>query len=103
MIVQTARNRVMESNCLPRMSHLPRCRNALMKQLGLFLSRCFSPAVALVDSSWTKKFLSHDSVDPLAPSDGHGVLHQMPTVRATDFDRRISAGVGSITSRRMSN
>jgi hypothetical protein len=35
-----------------------------------------------------EEIFSDHSEDSLAPRDGHGLLHQMPTVRATDFDRR---------------
>lgn len=35
-----------------------------------------------------EEIFSYRSVDSLAPRDDHDLLHQMPTVRATDFDRR---------------
>src|SRR5204862_929956 len=65
-----------------------RCRNALMKRLvivfiAMFLAYDGAPGF-IVD----EEIFSYHSVDSLAPRDEYGLLHQMPTVRATDFDRR---------------
>jgi hypothetical protein len=66
------------------------CRNALMKRIGIvfiaMLLACSGARGFILD----EEIFDYDSVDPLAPSDGHGVLHQMPTVRDTDFARRYS-------------
>ncbi len=59
-----------------------------MKRIGIvfiaMLLACSGARGFILD----EEIFDHDSVDPLAPSDGHGVLHQMPTVRATDFAPR---------------
>jgi hypothetical protein len=59
-----------------------------MKRIGIvfiaiFLA-CNGARAFIIDEEIVSRF----SVDSLAPRDEHGLLHQMPTVRATDFDRR---------------
>ena len=59
-----------------------------MKRIGIvfiaiFLA-CNSARAFIIDEEIFSRF----SVDSLAARDEHGLLHQMPTVRATDFDRR---------------
>jgi hypothetical protein len=59
-----------------------------MKRVGIvfiaMLLACNGAFGFIID----EEIFSSNSVDSLAPRDGHGLLHQMPTVRATDFDRR---------------
>ena len=59
-----------------------------MKRIGIVFIAMFLACSGARGFILDEEIFDHDSVDPLAPSDGHGVLHQMPTVRATDFDRR---------------
>jgi hypothetical protein len=59
-----------------------------MKRIGvvfiaMFLA-CNGARAFIIDEEIFSRF----SVDSLAARDEHGLLHQMPTVRATDFDRR---------------
>jgi hypothetical protein len=59
-----------------------------MKRIGvvfiaIFLA-CNSVRAFIIDEEIFTRF----SDDSLAPRDDNGLLHQMPTVRATDFDRR---------------
>ena len=61
-----------------------------MKRIGIvfiaiFLA-CNGARAFIIDEEIFSRF----SVDSLAPRDEHGLLHQMPTVRGTDFDRRYS-------------
>ena len=59
-----------------------------MKRVGIvFIAMLFAGSAAsgfILDD----EIFSYHSTDSLAPRDEHGLLHQMPTVRATDFDRR---------------
>ena len=73
-----------------------------MKRIGIVFIAMFLACSGARGFILDEEIFDSDSVDPLAPRDGHGVLHQMPTVRATDFAPRYTA-VGSIISRRMSN
>ena len=59
-----------------------------MKRIGIVFIAMFLACSGARGFILDEEIFESDSVDPLAPSDGHGVLHQMPTVRATDFDRR---------------
>ena len=59
-----------------------------MKRIGIVFIAMFLACSGARGFILDEEIFDHDSVDPLAPSDGHGVLHQMPTVRAADFDRR---------------
>ena len=59
-----------------------------MKRIGIvliaMLLACNGASGFIIDDEIFSRF----SVDSLAPRDEHGLLHQMPTVRANDFDRR---------------
>ena len=59
-----------------------------MKRIGIILIAmllaCNGASGFIIDEEIFSRF----SIDSLAARDEHGLLHQMPTVRATDFDRR---------------
>ena len=59
-----------------------------MKRIGIVFIAMFLACGGTRGLILDEEIFESDSFDPLAPSDGHGVLHQMPPVRATDFDRR---------------
>jgi hypothetical protein len=63
-------------------------RDALMKRIILVLAgmllACNGVRAFIID----EEIFSHRSVDALAPRDEYDLLHQMPTVRATDYARR---------------
>jgi hypothetical protein len=59
-----------------------------MKRLGIVLIAMFLGGNGASGFIIDEEIFSRFSVDSLAPRDGQGLLHQMPTVRATDFDRR---------------
>lgn len=59
-----------------------------MKRVGIFFIALFLACQGVRAFILDEEIFSSPSNDSLAPRDGHGLLHQMPTVRATDFDRR---------------
>jgi Putative peptidoglycan binding domain len=59
-----------------------------MKRLGIVLIAIFLGSNGASGFIIDEEIFSRFSVDSLASRDGQGLLHQMPTVRATDFDRR---------------
>jgi hypothetical protein len=59
-----------------------------MKQIGIILVAMLLASNGASGFIIDEEIFSYHSEDSLAPRDGHGLLHQMPTVRATDFDRR---------------
>jgi Putative peptidoglycan binding domain len=59
-----------------------------MKRIGIFFIALFLACQGVRAFILDEEIFSSPSTDSLAPRDGHGLLHQMPTVRATDFDRR---------------
>ena len=59
-----------------------------MKRLGIVLIAMFLCSNGASGFIIDEEIFSRFSVDSLAARDEHGLLHQMPTVRATDFDRR---------------
>jgi len=59
-----------------------------MKRLGIVLIAMFLCSNGASAFIIDEEIFSRFSVDSLAARDEHGLLHQMPTVRATDFDRR---------------
>ena len=59
-----------------------------MKRVGIFFIALFLACQGVRAFILDEEIFSSPSTDSLAPRDGHGLLHQMPTVRATDFDRR---------------
>jgi hypothetical protein len=59
-----------------------------MKRIGLVLIAMFLACSGVRAFILDEEIFSYNSVDSLAPRDGHGLLHQMPTVRGTDFAPR---------------
>src|SRR5438270_2903437 len=59
-----------------------------MKRIGIILVAMFLVSNGASGFIIDDEIFSYHSVDSLAPRDEHGLLHQMPTVRANDFDRR---------------
>ena len=59
-----------------------------MKRLGIVLIAMFLCSNGASGFIIDEEIFSRFSDDSLAPRDDNGLLHQMPTVRATDFDRR---------------
>ena len=59
-----------------------------MKRVGIVLIAMFLACNGAPGFIIDEEIFSYHSEDSLAPRDEHGLLHQMPTVRATDFDRR---------------
>ena len=59
-----------------------------MKRVGIFFIALFLACQGVRAFILDEEIFSSPSTDSLAARDGHGLLHQMPTVRATDFDRR---------------
>jgi hypothetical protein len=59
-----------------------------MKRIGIVFIAMFVACNVASGFIVDEEIFSYHSVDSLAPRDEHGLLHQMPTVRATDFDRR---------------
>jgi len=59
-----------------------------MKRLGIVFIAMFLAYDGAPGFIVDEEIFSYHSVDSLAPRDEYGLLHQMPTVRATDFDRR---------------
>jgi hypothetical protein len=59
-----------------------------MKRVGIFFIALFLACQGVRAFILDEEIFSSPSTDSLAPRDGHGLLHQMPTVRANDFDRR---------------
>jgi hypothetical protein len=59
-----------------------------MKRVGIVLIAMFLACNGASGFIIDEEIFSYHSVDSLAPRDELGLLHQMPTVRATDFDRR---------------
>jgi len=59
-----------------------------MKRIGIALIAVFLASNDASGFIIDEEIFSYHSEDSLAPRDEHGLLHQMPTVRATDFERR---------------
>ena len=59
-----------------------------MKRIGIVLIAIFLGSNGASGFIIDEEIFSRFSVDSLAARDDQGLLHQMPTVRATDFDRR---------------
>jgi Putative peptidoglycan binding domain len=59
-----------------------------MKRVGIVFIAMFLACSGVRGFIIDEEIFSYHSTDSLAPRDEHGLLHQMPTVRATDFDRR---------------
>ena len=59
-----------------------------MKRVGIAFIAMFLACSGVRGFIIDEEIFSYHSVDSLAPRDEHGLLHQMPTVSATDFDRR---------------
>ena len=59
-----------------------------MKRIGIVLIAIFLGSNGASGFIIDEEIFSRFSDDSLAPRDDNGLLHQMPTVRATDFDRR---------------
>jgi hypothetical protein len=59
-----------------------------MTRLGIVLIAMFLGSNGASGFIIDEEIFSRFSVDSLAARDDQGLLHQMPTVRATDFDRR---------------
>ena len=59
-----------------------------MKRVGIFFIALFLACQGVRAFILDEEIFSSPSNDSLAPRDGLGLLHQMPTVRATDVDRR---------------
>ena len=59
-----------------------------MKRPGIILIAMFLACGGAHGFIIDEEIFSRFSVDSLAARDDQGLLHQMPTVRATDFDRR---------------
>lgn len=53
----------------------------------LLVLSCLLPGSSWADSD-SLFFLYDTNVDPLAPRDDYGLLHQMPAPKRTDFDHR---------------
>jgi hypothetical protein len=59
-----------------------------MKRVGIFFIAMFLACQGVRAFILDEEIFSSPSTDSLAPRDGHGLLHQMPTLRATDFAPR---------------
>jgi hypothetical protein len=59
-----------------------------MKRIGFVFIAMFLACNGASGFIIDEEIYSYHSEDSLAPRDWHGLLHQMPTVRANDFDRR---------------
>jgi hypothetical protein len=59
-----------------------------MKRIGIILIAMFLACGGAHGFIIDEEIFSYHSDDSLAARDDQGLLHQMPTVRATDFDRR---------------
>jgi hypothetical protein len=59
-----------------------------MKRIGVVFIAIFLVCNGVRAFIIDEEIFSRFSVDSLAPRDDNDLLHQMPTVRATDFDRR---------------
>ena len=59
-----------------------------MKRVGIVFIALFLACNGARGFILDEETFSFPSTDSLAPRDGHGLLHQMPTVRATDFAPR---------------
>jgi hypothetical protein len=59
-----------------------------MKRIGVVFIAIFLACNGVRAFIIDEEIFSRFSDDSLAPRDDNGLLHQMPTVRATDFDRR---------------
>ena len=59
-----------------------------MKRIGFVFIAMFLACGGAHGFIIDEEIFSYHSDDSLAARDGQGLLHQMPTVRATDFDRR---------------
>jgi hypothetical protein len=59
-----------------------------MKRIGIVFITMFLACNGVRGFIVDEEIFSYHSVDSLAPRDEYGLLHQMPTVRATDFARR---------------
>jgi hypothetical protein len=59
-----------------------------MKRVGIVLIAMFLASTGASGFIIDEEIFSYHSEDSLAPRDEHGLLHQMPTVRDTDFARR---------------
>lgn len=59
-----------------------------MKRIGIILIAMLLASNGAPGFIIDEEIFSYHSSDSLAARDDHGLLHQMPTVRATDFDRR---------------
>ena len=59
-----------------------------MKRIGIAFIAMFLACNGASGFIIDEEIFSFHSIDSLAPRDDHGLLHQMPTVRATDFARR---------------
>ena len=59
-----------------------------MKRIGLVFVAMFLACNGVRGFILDDEISSYRSEDSLAPRDDHGLLHQMPAVRATDFDQR---------------
>jgi Putative peptidoglycan binding domain len=59
-----------------------------MKRVGIVLFAMFLACNGASGFIIDEEIFSYHSEDSLAPHDEHGLLHQMPTVRDTDFARR---------------
>jgi Putative peptidoglycan binding domain len=59
-----------------------------MKRVGILLIAVFLASNVASGFIIDEEIFSYHSEDSLAPRDWHGLLHQMPTVRDTDFAPR---------------
>jgi hypothetical protein len=59
-----------------------------MKRIGIALITMFLACNGVRAYILDEEIFSDRSEDSLAPRDGHGLLHQMPTLREVDFARR---------------
>ena len=59
-----------------------------MKRIGFVFIAMFLACNGARGFIIDEEIFSYHSVDSLAPRDGYDLLHQMPTVRATDFAPR---------------
>lgn len=59
-----------------------------MKRVGIVFIAMFLACNGARGFILDEEIFSYHSTDSLAPRDGHGLLHQMPTVRAIDFAPR---------------
>jgi Putative peptidoglycan binding domain len=62
-----------------------------MKRIGIILIAMLLASNGASGFIIDEEIFSYQSTDSLAPRDGHGLLHQMPTVRAIDFARRYNS------------